>query len=105
MQKCNFHFKVAFLQSLTHSQKWCQNNKYDKKIPFVFQRAHTSDAKPLNHFIMDDVVMRLLKRGNPNASLKEILEDETELENYFGTADYGTKVLDTITEDNWDNME
>ena len=54
---------------------------------------------------MDDSAMRLLKRGNPDASLEEILEDETELENYFGTVEYGTKVLDTITEDDWDNME
>ena len=49
--------------------------------------------------------MRLLKRGNPDTFLKEILGEKTELENYFGTVEYGTKVLDILTEDDWDDME
>ena len=79
--------------------------QYGTKIPFEFRRAFDENPKALNHYIFDDLVLKLFKRSCGDATLEDVLKEEEMLCNFFGTAEHGKGVLKDIVAEEWDAMD
>ena len=79
-------------------------NEYHTKVPFLLRRVVTDSPHPLNKYLLDRDVMRLVKRSYSDSSIKEVIEDSDTLERFFGSAKAGKQVLQDVTEDEWKEM-
>jgi len=77
---------------------------YRKPMPFVFRKAHTADPKPVNHYLMDEDVVLLLRRLYSEASKADILADGDVVAGFFGTIFEAKKVLDAVNDEQWLTM-
>ena len=79
-------------------------NEYHIKVPFLLQRVVTDSPHPLNKYLLDRDVIRLVKRSYSDSSIKDVVEDSDILECFFGSAKAGKQVLQDITEEEWEEM-
>ena len=80
------------------------SDKYHTKVPYLFRRVVTGPFQPLNKYLLDRDVMRLVKRSYSDSSIKEVIEDSDILERFFGSAKAGKQALQDVTEDEWKEM-
>ena len=71
---------------------------------FLFRRVVTGSSQPLNKYLLDRDVMRLVKRSYSDSSIKDIVEDSDILECFFGSAKTGKQALQDVTEEEWEEM-
>ena len=89
----------------SHSIASTVPEKYTIKIPYIYRKTSTQDLKPLNHYIMDSVVVKLFKKSCDDMSLEDALGEEEMVCAFFGTVEEGKTTLDTITEQQWETMD
>ena len=75
--------------------------QYDTKIPFKFQKVCNKYRHPLSHYFFDEDVTGLLKRSYSTAKKEDIATDDEVMESYFGSVAHGRKVLENISDDEW----
>ena len=80
------------------------SNEYHTKVPFLFRRVVTGSYQPLNKYLLDRDVMRLVKRSSSDSSIKEVIEASDILERFFRSAKAGKQALQDVTEDEWKEM-
>ena len=80
------------------------SDEYHTKVPFLFRRVVTGSSQPLNKYLLDRDVMRLVKRSYSDSSIKDVVEDSNILERFFGSAKAGKQALKDVTEDEWKEM-
>ena len=78
--------------------------QYETKIPFVFRKVKSRDLQPLNHYLFDRDVACLLKRSYSASSKGELAKDDFAMENFFGSVEEGSKVLENIAHAEWEDM-
>ena len=71
---------------------------------FIFREAFTIDAKPLNYHLLDDDALVILKKMFSEASLEEMKTKDEPLKDFFGSADEGRAVLETLDSDEWEDL-
>ena len=79
-------------------------DEYHTKVPFLFRRVVTGSSHPLNKYLLERDVMRLVKRSYSDSSIEDVVEDSDLLERFFGSAKAGKQVLQDVTEDEWKEM-
>ena len=80
------------------------SGKYHTKVPFLLRRVVTDSPHPLNKYLLDRVVIRLVKRSYLDSSIKDVDEDSDILEYFFGSAKAGKQALQDVTEEEWEEM-
>ena len=59
------------------------SDEYHTKVPFLFRRVVTGSPHPLNKYLLDRDVMRLVKCSYSDSSIKDVVEDSDTLERFL----------------------
>ena len=51
------------------------SEEYHTKVPFLLRRVITDSPHPLNKYLLDRDVIRLVKRSYSDSSIKDVVED------------------------------
>ena len=78
--------------------------QYETKIPFVFRKVKSGDLQPLSHYLFDRDVACLLKQIYSTSNKAELAKDDFAMENFFGSVEEGSKVLENIADAEWEDM-
>ena len=89
----------------TSSDCICHFKKFTMKIPYIYRKAGGQDVKPLNFYIMDDVVLKLFRKSCDNMSLEDALGEEDVVCAFFGTVEEAKAITCNITQEEWEAME
>ena len=68
------------------------SDDYHTKVPFLLRKIVTDSSHPLNKYLLDRDVIRLLKRSYSDSSIKDVVEDSSILECVLGQRNRANKL-------------
>ena len=74
------------------------------KDHFRFGRVKGRDLKPLNHYLLDQDCVLLLRKMHAESDLDDVLKADDTLAYYFGTAEKGRDVLNGFDDDDFEAL-
>jgi hypothetical protein len=80
------------------------SNEIRGNQPYAFHKAITTNAKPLNYYLLNEDVAKVMRLIYDGTAKESLMEDDGILSDFFGSAENGRAFLTGMTEEAWDNL-
>ena len=72
--------------------------------PYVFHKSNMTNPKPLNHYLLNEDVAKVLRLIYEDSSKEELMNDEDIMQNFYGSAEVGSEYLGVVDDETWENL-
>ena len=63
-----------------------------------------TNPKPLNHYLLNEDVAKILCLIYKDSSKEELMNDEEIMQNFYGSAKVGSEHLGGVDDETWENL-
>jgi hypothetical protein len=72
--------------------------------PYTFHKATTANPKPLNYYLLDEDVVKIMRMVYEGTDKGLLMEDDGILGDFFGSTEQGRAFLAGMADEAWDNL-
>ena len=72
--------------------------------PYTFHKAITANPKPLNYYLLDEDVAKIMRMIYEGTAKELLMEDNDILGDFFGSAEKGKHFLAGMADEAWENL-
>lgn len=76
----------------------------DSPEKYTYRQCFSDDPKPLNHYLLDLDVAKILRALGGYELKEELMEEEEVLTDFYGTPEFGREFLESLAEEDWENL-
>jgi hypothetical protein len=92
-----------------HIAKWFSKFTKNKDMmdtpeKYTYRQCFSNEPQPLNHYLLDLDIVKLVKSLNWYDSKEEMIEDKEGLATLYGTPETGKKYVEEVSEEDWEDL-